>query len=165
MSFPAAVGRIMGLLRNGSEGVASEAAGLVAALIGGGPGDANVMDSKGEWHATIMHTKSVLFANQSYVIILVNRLKPICWLKCRLFALFGHLAESVRETVAVIMRSIAEEDAIVVESVREASVHDGALLRHLLHAFFLPAGERREVSRQLVALWADSYQPALELLP
>ncbi|RYR76575.1 hypothetical protein Ahy_A01g001155 isoform E [Arachis hypogaea] len=136
MSFPAAVGRIMGLLRNGSEGVATEAAGLVAALIGGGPGDANVMDSKGD-----------------------------CWLKCRLFALFGHLAESVRETVAVIMRSIAEEDAIAVESVREASVHDGALLRHLLHAFFLPAGERREVSRQLVALWADSYQPALELLP
>ena len=63
MSFPAAVGRIMGLLRNGSEGVASEDAGLVAAVIGGGPGDANVMDSKGEWHATIMHTKSVLFAN------------------------------------------------------------------------------------------------------
>ncbi|KAL4328983.1 dnaJ homolog subfamily C GRV2 isoform X1 [Arachis hypogaea] len=202
MSFPAAVGRIMGLLRNGSEGVASEAAGLVAALIGGGPGDANVMDSKGEWHATIMHTKSVLFANQSYVIILVNRLKPmsvspllsmavvevleamicdplgettqynvfvellrqVAGLKRRLFALFGHPAESVRETVAVIMRSIAEEDAIAAESMREASLRDGALLRHLLHAFFLPAGERREVSRQLVALWADSYQPTLELL-
>ncbi|KAL4397916.1 hypothetical protein AHAS_Ahas01G0239700 [Arachis hypogaea] len=146
MSFPAAVGRIMGLLRNGSEGVATEAAGLVAALIGGGPGDANVMDSKGECTQQLC-------------------IQSHCWLKCRLFALFGHLAESVRETVAVIMRSIAEEDAIAVESVREASVHDGALLRHLLHAFFLPAGERREVSRQLVALWADSYQPALELLP
>ncbi|XLS45619.1 hypothetical protein HN51_002484 [Arachis hypogaea] len=123
MSFPAAVGRIMGLLRNGSEGVATEAAGLVAALIGGGPGDANVMDSKGE------------------------------------------CTQQLCIQIAVIMRSIAEEDAIAVESVREASVHDGALLRHLLHAFFLPAGERREVSRQLVALWADSYQPALELLP
>ncbi|KAJ1392349.1 hypothetical protein SESBI_35894 [Sesbania bispinosa] len=202
ISFPAAVGRIMGLLRNGSEGVASEAAGLVAVLIGGGPGDANVTDSKGEWHATIMHTKSVLFANHSYIIILVNRLKPIsvspllsmavvevleamicdphgettqytvfvellrqvAGLKRRLFALFGHPAESVRETVAVIMRSIAEEDAIAAESMRDASLRDGALLRHLLHAFFLPAGERREVSRQLVALWADSYQPALELL-
>jgi DnaJ family protein C protein 13 len=56
MSFPAAVGRMMGLLRNGSEGVASEAAGLVAVLIGGGPGDASVIDSKGEWYATICIT-------------------------------------------------------------------------------------------------------------
>lgn len=203
MSFPAAVGRIMGLLRNGSEGVAAEAAGLVAVLIGGGPGDTNILtDSKGEQHATIMHTKSVLFANQGYAIILANRLKPmsvspllsmavvevleamicephgettqytvfvellrqVAGLKRRLFALFGHPAESVRETVAVIMRTIAEEDAIAAESMRDAALRDGALLRHLLHAFFLPPGERREVSRQLVALWADSYQPALDLL-
>ncbi|KAK7832878.1 dnaj like protein subfamily c grv2 [Quercus suber] len=203
MSFPAAVGRIMGLLRNGSEGVAAEAAGLVAVLIGGGPGDSNLLtDSKGEQHATIMHTKSVLFAHHGYVIILVNRLKPmsvspllsmtvvevleamicephsettqytvfvellrqVAGLKRRLFALFGHPAESVREAVAVIMRTIAEEDAIAAESMRDAALRDGALLRHLLHAFFLPAGERREVSRQLVALWADSYQPALDLL-
>lgn len=203
MSFPAAVGRIMGLLRNGSEGVAAEAAGLVAVLIGGGPGDTNILtDSKGEQHATVMHTKSVLFAHHGYVIILVNRLKPlsvspllsmavvevleamicdphgettqytvfvellrqVAGLKRRLFALFGHPAESVRETVAVIMRTIAEEDAIAAESMRDAALRDGALLRHLLHAFFLPAGEKREVSRQLVALWADSYQPALDLL-
>lgn len=203
MSFPAAVGRIMGLLRNGSEGVAAEAAGLVAVLIGGGPGDSNILtDSKGEQHATIMHTKSVLFAHHGYVIILANRLKPmsvspllsmtvvevleamicephsettqytvfvellrqVAGLKRRLFALFGHPAESVREAVAVIMRTIAEEDAIAAESMRDAALRDGALLRHLLHAFFLPAGERREVSRQLVALWADSYQPALDLL-
>ncbi|PQP95770.1 DnaJ like subfamily C member 13 [Prunus yedoensis var. nudiflora] len=62
------------------------------------------------------------------------------------------------------MRTIAEEDAIAAESMRDAALRDGALLRHLLHAFFLPPGERREVSRQLVALWADSYQPALDLL-
>ncbi|CAA6666689.1 unnamed protein product [Spirodela intermedia] len=203
MSFPAAVGRIMGLLRNGSEGVAAEAAGLVAVLIGGGPGDTNVLvDSKGERHATFMHTKSVLFANQNYVTVLVNRLKPmsvspllsmsfvevleamlcephgettqhatfvellrqVAGLRRRLFALFGHPAESVRETVAVIMRTIAEEDAIAAESMRDAALRDGALLRHLLHAFFLPDGERRDVSRQLVALWADSYQPAFDLL-
>ncbi|KAL6984843.1 DnaJ subfamily C grv2 [Sarracenia purpurea var. burkii] len=203
MSFPAAVGRIMGLLRNGSEGVAAEAAGLIAVLIGGGPGDTNILtDTKGEWHATLMHTKSVLFANNSNVIILVNRLKPmsvspllsmsvvevleamicephgettqytvfvellrqVAGLRRRLFALFGHPAESVREAVAVIMRTIAEEDAIAAESMRDAALRDGALLRHLLHAFFLPAGERREVSRQLVALWADSYQPALDVL-
>ncbi|KAL9274125.1 DnaJ homolog subfamily C GRV2-like protein, partial [Drosera capensis] len=203
ISFPAAVGRIMGLLRNGSEAVAAEAAGLVAVLIGGGPGDTNaVADTKGERHATIMHTKSVLFAHHSYAIILVSRLKPfsvspllsmsivevleamicepqgettqytvfvellrqVAGLRRRLFALFGHPAESVRETVAVIMRTIAEEDAIAAESMRDAALRDGALLRHLLHAFFLPVGERREVSRQLVALWADSYQPALDLL-
>lgn len=203
MSFPAAVGRIMGLLRNGSEGVAAEAAGLIAVLIGGGPGEMNILtDTKGEWHATIMHTKSVLFASNSNVIILINRLKPmsvspllsmsvvevleamicephgettqyavfvellrqVAGLRRRLFALFGHPAESVRETVAVIMRTIAEEDAIAAESMRDAALRDGALLRHFYHAFFLPADERREVSRQLVALWADSYQPALDLL-
>ncbi|KAF8389019.1 hypothetical protein HHK36_025704 [Tetracentron sinense] len=203
MSFPAAVGRMMGLLRNGSEGVAAEATGLVAVLIGGGPSDTNIlMDSKGERHATFMHTKSVLFAHQNYVTILVNRLKPmsvspllsmsvvevleamlcephgettqyttfvellrqVAGLRRHLFALFGHPAESVRETVAVIMRTIAEEDAIAAESMRDAALRDGALLRHLLHAFYLPTGERREVSRELVALWADSYQPALDLL-
>lgn len=203
MSFPAAVGRIMGLLRNGSEGVAAEAIGLIAMLIGGGPGDINMIsDTKGEQHATIMHTKSVLFAEQSNLTVLVNRLKPIsvspllsmavvevleamicephsettqytvfvellrlvAGLRRRLFALFGHPAESVRETVAVVMRSIAEEDAVAAESMRDAALRDGALLRHLLHAFYLPAGERRDVSRQLVALWADSYQPALDLL-
>ncbi|KAK8945096.1 hypothetical protein KSP39_PZI008112 [Platanthera zijinensis] len=203
LSFPAAVGRIMGLLRNGSDGIAAEAAGLVSMLIGGGPGDASLeVDTKGERHATYMHAKSVLFAHQHYAVILVNRLKPnsvspllsmsvvevleallcdphgettqhtifvellrqVAGLKRRLFALFGHPAESVRETVAVIMRTIAEEDAIAAESMRDAALRDGALLRHLLHAFFLPSGERRDVSRQLVALWADSYQPALDLL-
>ncbi|KAL9242055.1 hypothetical protein vseg_016096 [Gypsophila vaccaria] len=203
VSFPAAVGRIMGLLRNGSECVTAEAASLVSLLIGGGPGDTNEWaDSKGEMHASVMHTKSVLFANQSYVIILVNRLKPmsvspllsmaivevleamicephgettqytvfvellrqVAGLRRRLFALFAHPAESIRETVAVIMRTIAEEDAIAAESMRDAALRDGALLRHLLDAFFFRAGERREVSRQLVALWADSYEPALGLL-
>ncbi|PIN24334.1 Endocytosis protein RME-8, contains DnaJ domain [Handroanthus impetiginosus] len=203
MSFPAAVGRIMGLLRNGSEGVAAETVRLIAMLVGGGPGDTNMLsDTKGEQHATIMHAKSVLFAEQGNLTVLVNRLKPIsvspllsmavvevleamicephsettqytvfvellrlvAGLRRRLFALFGHPAESVRETVAVVMRSIAEEDAVAAESMRDAALRDGALLRHLLHAFYLPAGERREVSRQLVALWADSYQPALDLL-
>ncbi|KAL3839856.1 hypothetical protein ACJIZ3_024447 [Penstemon smallii] len=203
MSFPAAVGRIMGLLRNGSEGVAAEMTGVFAMLIGGGPGDTNLFsDTKGEQHATIMHTKSVLFAEQNNLIILVNRVKPmsvspllsmsvvevleamicephsettqytvfvellrlVAGLRRRLFALFGHPAESVRETVAVIMRTIAEEDAVAAESMRDAALRDGALLRHLLHAFYLPAGERRDVSQQLVALWADSYQPALDLL-
>uniref|UniRef100_A0A452YQD7 J domain-containing protein n=1 Tax=Aegilops tauschii subsp. strangulata TaxID=200361 RepID=A0A452YQD7_AEGTS len=203
MAFPVAVGRIMGLLRNGSEGVAAEAAGLVAMLIGGGPGDTSMlMDTRGESHATYMHAKSVLFAQPIYVPVLVSRLKPlsvspllslsvveileamlcdphgettqhatfvellrqVAGLRRRLFALFAHPAESVRETISVIMRTIAEEDAIAAESMRDAALKDGALLRHLLNAFFFPAGERRDVSRQLVALWADSYQPALDLL-
>ncbi|XP_071716803.1 dnaJ homolog subfamily C GRV2 isoform X2 [Rutidosis leptorrhynchoides] len=203
MSFPAAVARIMGLLRNGSEGVAAEAAELIAVLIGGGTTDNNLLtDTKGDHHATIMHTKSVLFAHQGNLVILVNRLKSmsvspllsmsiaevleamicdphsettqysvfvellrqVAGLRRRLFVLFGHPAESVREIVAVIMRTIAEEDAIAAESMRDAALRDGALLRHLLSALFLPIGERREVSRQLVGLWADSYQPALDLL-
>ncbi|KAL9993140.1 putative DnaJ domain, armadillo-like helical, GYF domain 2, Chaperone J-domain superfamily [Helianthus debilis subsp. tardiflorus] len=203
MSFPAAVGRIMGLLRNGSEGVAAEASELIAVLIGGGPGDNNLLtDSRGDYHATIMHTKSVLFAHQGNLVILVNRLKSmsvspllsmtivevleamicdphgettqytvfvellrqVAGLKRRLFALFGHPAESVRETVAMIMRTIAEEDAIAAESMRDAALRDGALLRHLFSALFHLNGERREVSRQLVGLWADSYEPALDLL-
>ncbi|KAE8675905.1 DnaJ-like protein subfamily C GRV2 [Hibiscus syriacus] len=169
MSFPAAFGRIMGLLRNGSEGVAAEAAGLVASLIGGGPGDTNLLtDSKGEQHATIMHTKSVLFSQQGYVVILVNRLKSTSVSPLLSMAFFEVLKAMICdpwENVAVIMCTIAEEDAIAAESMQEASLRDGALLRHLLHAFFLSACERLEVSRQLVALWADSYQPALEYFP
>ncbi|XP_024523013.1 dnaJ homolog subfamily C GRV2 isoform X1 [Selaginella moellendorffii] len=203
ISMPVAVGRIMGLLRNGSEGVAMEASSLIAMLIGGGPGDGNFgINSKGERHATMMHAKSALFGNQLHTTVLVNRLKSpsvstllsmavvevleamlcepqsettdsstfiemlrqVAGLRRRLFALFGHPAEGVRETVAVIMRTIAEEDAIAAESMRDAALRDGALLRHLVHAFFLPPGERREVSRQLVALWADSHAPALDLL-
>lgn len=203
ISMPVAVGRIMGLLRSGSEGVAMETAGLLAMLIGGGPGDNYLLiNSRGERHATIMHAKSAMLGNQLYITVLINRLKSasvspllsmavvevlepmlcepqsettdystfvemlrqVAGLKRRLFGLFGHPAEGVRETVAVIMRAIAEEDAIAAESMRDAALRDGALLRHLVHAFFLPPGDRREVSRQLVALWADAHQPAVDLL-
>ncbi|CAM6086907.1 unnamed protein product [Calypogeia fissa] len=200
VSMPVAVGRIMGLLRNGSEGVAAEAAGLLAMLIGGGLGDP--LNTRGERHANLLHAKSALLGHQLHITVLVNRLKPVsvspllsmtvvevleamlcephsettdyatfvellrqvAGLRRRLFSLFAHPAEGVRETVAVIMRTIAEEDTIAAESMRDAALRDGALLRHLVHAFFVPAGERREVSRQLVALWADGHQPALDLL-
>ncbi|BBM97673.1 DnaJ homolog subfamily C member 13 [Marchantia polymorpha subsp. ruderalis] len=200
VSMPAAVGRIFGLLRNGSEGVSAEAAGLVAMLIGGGLGDP--LNSRGERQANLIHAKNNLFGSVFHITILVNRLKPVsvspllsmavvevleallcepqsestddstfvellrqvAGLRRRLFALFAHPAEGVRETVAVVMRTIAEEDGIAAESMRDAALRDGALLRHLVHAFFLPSGERREVSRQLVALWADGHQPALDLL-
>ncbi|CAE6014088.1 unnamed protein product [Arabidopsis arenosa] len=93
-------------------GVLLKLAGLIASLIGGWSADLSTApDSRGEKHATIMHTKSVLFAQQ----------------------------ESVREIIAVIMRTIAEEDAIAAESMRDAALRDGALLRHLLNAFSLPA--------------------------
>ncbi|KAG6548512.1 hypothetical protein Mapa_010000 [Marchantia paleacea] len=200
VSMPVAVGRIMGLLRSGSEGVSAETAGLVAMLIGGGLGDP--LNSRGERHANLMHAKNNLFGSVLHITVLVNRLKPVsvspllsmavvevleamlcepqsettdpstfvellrqvAGLRRRLFALFAHPAEGVRETVAVVMRTIAEEDGIAAESMRDAALRDGALLRHLVHAFFLPSGERREVSRQLVALWADGHQPALDLL-
>ena len=202
-SLPVAASRLMGLLQSGSEAVAMEAAGLVAMLIGGGPGENNVMAmTRGEKHAAIILAKSAMLGSQLHIMILVYRLKPstvspllsmaivevleamlcephsettdhstfvemlrqVAGLKRRLFALFGHPAEGVRETIAVIMRAIAEEDAVAAESMRDAALRDGALLRHLVHAFFLPASERREVSRQLVALWADAHQPALDLL-
>ncbi|KAH7845556.1 hypothetical protein Vadar_003522 [Vaccinium darrowii] len=67
IKFPVAVGRIMGVLGNGSEGVANKAAGLIALLIGDGPGE-----MKGECHATIMHTKSVL----AMLLSLVTRTIP-----------------------------------------------------------------------------------------
>jgi DnaJ family protein C protein 13 len=203
VSLPVAVARVMGLLQSGSEGVAMEAAGLLAMLIGGCPGEHNLLlTSRGEKHASVILAKSAMLGSQLNIMMLVNRLKPatvspllsmavvevleamlcepqsettdystfvemlrqVAGLKRRLFALFGHPAEGVRETVAVIMRAIAEEDAVAAESMRDAALRDGALLRHLVHAFFLPAGERREVSRQLVALWADAHQPALDLL-
>ncbi|KAG0618514.1 hypothetical protein M758_4G070400 [Ceratodon purpureus] len=202
-SLPVAASRLMGLLQSGSEAVAMEAAGLVAMLIGGGPGENNVIAmTRGEKHAGIILAKSAMLGSQLHIMILVYRLKPstvspllsmaivevleamlcephsettdhstfvemlrqVAGLKRRLFALFGHPAEGVRETIAVIMRAIAEEDAVAAESMRDAALRDGALLRHLVHAFFLPASERREVSRQLVALWADAHQPALDLL-
>lgn len=94
----------------------------------------------------------------------VEMLRQVAGLKRRLFSLFAHPAESVRETIAVIMRTIAEEDAIAAESMRDAALRDGALLRHMVHAFFLVPGERRDVSRQLVALWADAHPPAADLL-
>ncbi|GFY84272.1 DNAJ heat shock N-terminal domain-containing protein [Actinidia rufa] len=152
MSFPSAVGRVMGLLRNGSEGVAAEAAGLIAVLIGGGPGNMNILtDKKGEWHATVMHTKSELYTTLKAMIcephgettqctIFVELLRQVAGLRQRLFALSGHPAESVRETVSVIMRTIEEEDTIAAESMRDAALRGGTLS----HAFFLPSGERHE---------------------
>ncbi|CAL5370114.1 unnamed protein product [Camellia sinensis] len=51
--------------------------------------------------------------------VFVELLRQVASLWRRLFALFGYPAESVRETVAVIMRTIAEEDAIAAESMRD----------------------------------------------
>ncbi|GJM91559.1 hypothetical protein PR202_ga07941 [Eleusine coracana subsp. coracana] len=171
MAFPVAVGRIMGLLRNGSEGVAAEAAGLVAMLIGGGPHDTSTLKPISVSPLLSLSIVEVLEAmlcephgETTQHATFVELLRQVAGLRRRLFALFAHPSESVRETVSVIMRTIAEEDAIAAESMRDAALKDGALLRHLLNAFFLPDGERRDVSRQLVALWADSYQPALDLL-
>ncbi|CAL5325284.1 unnamed protein product [Camellia sinensis] len=79
--------------------------------------------------------------------VFVELLRQVAGLWRRLFALFGYPAESVRETVAVIMCTIAEEDAIAAESMRD-----------MLLCVAVP------FSRQLVAFWADSYQPALDLL-
>eukprot|EP00850_Spirogloea_muscicola_P020512 SM000218S06608 [mRNA] locus=s218:193476:202559:- [translate_table: standard] len=88
----------------------------------------------------------------------------VAGLRRRLFALYGHPAEGVRERVAGLMRVIAEEDAAAAEPMRDAALRDGALLRHLAAAVSAATDARRNVSRQLVALWADGHQPAQALL-
>eukprot|EP00899_Mesostigma_viride_P016162 jgi/Mesvir1/24547/Mv21885-RA.1 len=80
-------------------------------------------------------------------------LQQVASLGRRLFSLFSHPAKAVVEGVAVIMRTIAEESETAAVPMREAALRDGAVLRHLRDALFLPEGERRDVSRQLLALW------------
>lgn len=59
-------------------------------------------------------------------------LPQVANLRRRLFALFAHPAAGVFETVALIMRTIAEEDGGAAEPMRDAALKDGALLRHLV---------------------------------
>lgn len=70
-----AVVRVMGQLRSGSEGVAAEAAGLIAMLVGGGPGEGGAMGR--ERAALLQNAKQALLANAGQITVLVSRLKPI----------------------------------------------------------------------------------------
>lgn len=80
-----------------------------------------------------------------------------------LFGLFSHVAGRVCDGAAVIMRSVAECGAVAAAPMRDAALREGALLHHLSVALF-GKGSRNILSRELVALWADQFTPALELL-
>eukprot|EP00210_Caulerpa_lentillifera_P007523 g7188.t1 len=80
-----------------------------------------------------------------------------------LFGLFSHVAGRVCDGAAVIMRSVAECGAVAAAPMRDAALREGALLHHLNVALF-GKGSRNTLSRELVALWADQFTPALELL-
>jgi DnaJ family protein C protein 13 len=65
----------MGQLRSGSEGVSAEAAGLIAMLVGGGPGEGGTFGR--ERAALLQNAKQALLANAGQITILVSRLRPI----------------------------------------------------------------------------------------
>lgn len=58
----------------------------------------------------------------------------------------------------------AECGAAAAAPMREAALREGALLRHLHLALFSPDPSRVQLSRELVASWADEFSPALALL-
>lgn len=80
-----------------------------------------------------------------------------------LFGLFSHSAGRVCDGAAVVMRSVAECGAVAAAPMRDAALREGALLHHLNVALF-GKGSRNTLSRELVALWADQFPPALDLL-
>lgn len=96
-----------------------------------------------------------------------------------LFALFEHPASRVRDAAALLTRTIAEGGAAAAVPMRRAALLEGALLHHLYIAVglgfmegnetdaFMRGGKMSaeiESSRDLVAMWADGYEPALNLM-
>ncbi|KAK3252934.1 hypothetical protein CYMTET_37788 [Cymbomonas tetramitiformis] len=94
----------------------------------------------------------------------VGLLAAVAQLGRPLFALFAHPAPNVRDITAMLMRSVAEGGKQAAAPMRDAALREGALLPHLQIALFDPPGDRRELSRNLIALWVDSYAPSLQLL-
>ncbi|CAI7825607.1 unnamed protein product, partial [Closterium sp. NIES-54] len=216
VGMPGAVGRILGLVRSGSEAVAAEALGLLRAIIAlpvsmrntanqvgaAGQGSAAAGTACNKAMAARAAAKAAFFPTPVQVAAVVNRLKPrsvspllsaaavavvealvcspdsdttqdaifhetlrqVANLKRRLFSLFAHPAEGTREAVAVIMCTIAEEDEAAARPMRDAALKDGAFLRHLSNSVSAAGGERRELSRQLIALWAEGHDPSLDLI-
>jgi len=79
------------------------------------------------------------------------------------FNLFSHPAPSVNHHAAYIMESIAKSGTAVAEPLKMGSLQDGAFLSHLLLALF-GHGEQGQTSKRLIEVWADSFQPALDLV-
>eukprot|EP00951_Prasinocladus_malaysianus_P038223 scaffold417941_cov41-Prasinocladus_malaysianus.AAC.1 len=81
-----------------------------------------------------------------------------------LFQLVTHPAGRVADGAALVMRAIAETGATTAAPMREAALREGAFLHHLNSAVFTRGGHRAQLSRDLVALWADDFHSAGVLL-
>ncbi|KAK9915634.1 hypothetical protein WJX75_001835 [Coccomyxa subellipsoidea] len=81
-----------------------------------------------------------------------------------LFALFSHPARRVLDAAALIMRAVASGGENAAAPMREAALTEGAMLHHLSVGMSGAGDPRAKLSRDLVALLADDYKPALNLL-
>jgi DnaJ family protein C protein 13 len=81
-----------------------------------------------------------------------------------LFALFNHPAKQVSDVAALVMQAIAEGGATAAAPMRDAALAEGAVLHHVLRALGLASAPRTQLSRHVVALWADAHEPTLRLL-
>ncbi len=81
-----------------------------------------------------------------------------------LFSLFNHPAKQVSDVAALVMQAIAEGGATAAAPMREAALAEGAVLHHVLSALGPARAPRTQLSRHVVALWADAHEPTLRLL-
>lgn len=81
-----------------------------------------------------------------------------------LFSLFNHPAKQVSDVAALVMQAIAEGGATAAAPMREAALAEGAVLHHVLRALGPASAPRTQLSRHVVALWADAHEPTLRLL-
>lgn len=82
-----------------------------------------------------------------------------------LFSLFSDARLPVYNGLALVMRTLAEGGSKAAEPMRHAALQEGALLTHLRIAMSVDRNNNdRITSRELVSLWCDGYQPAMELL-
>ena len=83
----------------------------------------------------------------------------------KLFCLFGKYNLPLLDGLAMLMRTIAEGGSRAAEPMRKAAMEEGAILSHLVKAVDKSTPENLQwVSRELVSLWCDSYQPAMDLV-
>jgi DnaJ family protein C protein 13 len=81
-----------------------------------------------------------------------------------LFSLFNHPAKQISDVAALVMQAVAEGGATAAAPMREAALAEGAVLHHLLSALGPASAPRTQLSRHVVALWADAHEPTLKIL-
>ena len=80
-----------------------------------------------------------------------------------LFSLFRHPCRRASDAASLLMQSVAESSPDSAGLMRRAAVDEGAILHHLLAALGPSNSPETKLSRSLVALWADSFQPTMSL--